>query len=241
MGNVAASGGYYIAMDSDRIFALPNTVTGSIGVFGVKLDFSGFLSQYGITREFISTGTLTASYDPTHPLTKPMKDNFTRNVDRYYDYFKSIVAEGRGLSMDRVEEIAQGKVFTGEQAKVLALVDELGGLNKAIAYAQRKYTGGDATVEVWPKPKTLYERLWSAKKVADADQDDDASLSRVLYSLLSLFQADSMQTEPVSLPSQGLLLTMDEDLALKYVLRECMGKSAPPAVVPLLPPPDFWA
>lgn len=240
MGNVAASGGYYIATDCDRVFALPNTVTGSIGVFGVKLDFAKMAAQYGITRQFISTGTLSAMYDPLCPITKPMKKNFQQNVDRYYHYFKTIVAEGRGLSMEAVEEVAQGRVWTGEQGCRIGLVDELGGLNRAIAYAQRNYTGGDAVVESWPKPKTMYERLMSAKKNTDAD-DTPSSLISALW--LALFESDSKQIlkqgSAGNLFSSGVVLALDENLALEYALRECLGASTPGKGLPLLPP-DFW-
>lgn len=240
MGNVAASGGYYVATDCDRIFALPTTVTGSIGVFGVKLDFADMAAQYGITRQFISTGTLSSMYDPLSPLTKPMKKNFSRNVDRYYHYFKSIVSEGRGLSMDAVEDVAQGRVWTGDQAKVVGLVDELGGLSRAIAYAQRNYTSGDAIVESWPKPKSLLERLMGAKKAADTEET--SSIVTALW--LALFQSDSnrilnQQGSPMNLFSSGVVLAMDENLALEYALRECLGTSAARSAVPLLPA-DFW-
>jgi len=242
MGNVAASGGYYVATDCDRIFALPNTVTGSIGVFGVKLDFAEMAAQYGITRQYISTGTHSNTYDPLSPMTKPMKRNFERNVDRYYHYFKSIVSEGRGLSMEAVEEVAQGRVWTGEQAKVNGLVDELGGLHRAIAYAQRNYTGGAAKVEVWPKPKSMYERLMDAKKSMDTEPDDKASLISALW--LALFQSDSKRIldnqGSVNLFSSGVVLAMDENLALEYALRECLGTTVLSSKgVPLLPP-NFW-
>ena len=240
MGNVAASGGYYIATNCDRIFALPNTVTGSIGVFGIKLDFAKMAAQYGITRQYISTGTHSNTYDPLSPLSKPMKRNFERNVDRYYHYFKTIVSEGRGLSMEAVEDIAQGRVWTGEQAKVIGLVDELGGLNRAIAYAQRNYTGGDAMVEAWPKPKSMVERLMNAKKATDTESEDKSSIISALW--LALFQSDSnriLGKGSSNLFSSGVVLAMDENLALEYALRECVGSSTPRSGMPLLPP-DFW-
>jgi protease-4 len=228
MGNVAASGGYYIAMDCDRIFALPNTITGSIGVYGVKLDFAQMAAQYGVTRHYISTGQHSATYDAFHPLTRPMRDNFTRNVDRTYQYFKSIVSEGRGLSMEAVEDLAEGRVWTGEQAKAIGLVDELGGQSRAIAYAQRNYTCGDAVVEVWPKPKSLSERLLKSSDFVSAEVEK-ASLLQAVW--LALFKEDLKQTVPVdrgslNLPSSGLVLAVDENLALKYCLREFMGTSA---------------
>lgn len=239
MGNVAASGGYYIATDCDRIFALPNTITGSIGVFGVRLDFAQMAAQYGITRHFVSTGSLSSMYDPLCPMNKAMKRNFARNVDHYYHYFKSIVSEGRGLAMDAVEEVAQGRVWTGEQAKVNGLVDELGGLHRAIAYAQRTYTSGDAAVEVWPKPKSMYERLMDAKKATDPDSDEAASIIGALW--LALFQSDSDQfimdhQRSGNLLSSGMILAMDENVALEYALHDAKMLQKQ---MPLLPA-DFW-
>lgn len=240
MGNVAASGGYYIATNCDRIFSLPTTVTGSIGVFGIKLDFAQMAGQYGITRQYISTGTHSNTYDPLSPLTKPMKRNFERNVDRYYHYFKTIVSEGRRLPMESVEEIAQGRVWTGEQAKVIGLVDELGGLHRAIAYAQRNYTGGDAVVEAWPKPKSMYERLMNAMKSTETESDDKSSIISALW--LALFQSNSnhiLGRGSVNLVSSGVVLALDENLALEYALREYLGSSTRRSGMPLLPP-DFW-
>lgn len=240
MANVAASGGYYIATDCDRIFALPNTVTGSIGVLGVKLDFAEMAAQYGVTRHYISTGQHTATYDPFHPLTRPMRVNFARQVDRYYHYFKSIVSQGRGLSMEAVEDLAEGRVWTGEQAKGIGLVDELGGLNRAVAYAQRNYTSGEAVLEVWPKPKSLSERLLKSSETVSSEIDK-TSLLQALW--LALFQEDLKRTMSadqgmLNLPTSGLVLAVDENHALQFCLREFMGTSTP-QIAPLLPP-DFW-
>ena len=240
MGNVAASGGYYIATDCDRIFALPNTVTGSIGVIGVKLDFAEMAAQYGVTTHYISTGQHTATYDLFHPLTKPMRDNFTRQVDRYYHYFKSIVSQGRGLSMEAVEDIAEGRVWTGDQAKGVGLVDELGGLDRAVAYARRNYTSGQAVLEVWPKPKTLSRKLM---KNIESVSTDVGKTSHLEALWLALSQEDPKQIMPsdqgmLHLPTSGLMLAVDENHALQFCLQEVVRTSAP-QVAPLLPP-DFW-
>mmetsp|Transcript_22047 Transcript_22047/g.31996 ORF Transcript_22047/g.31996 Transcript_22047/m.31996 type:complete len:782 (-) Transcript_22047:600-2945(-) len=160
LSNTAASGGYYVAANADRIFALPTTVTGSIGVFGIKLDMSELASSYGVKFDCISTGIHSTANGPFQPLTKKMEMNFSRNVDRVYDQFKQVVASGRSLDLDYVQLVAQGRVWTGEQAKEIGLVDELGGISRAISYAKRNHTSdGDADVEMWPKRKTLMEKI----------------------------------------------------------------------------------
>jgi protease-4 len=236
MGNVAASGGYYVAVDCDRIFALPNTVTGSIGVFGVKLDLTDFASRYGVQVDTVVSGggPHTFTYSPFHPLTKPMKENFARNVDRYYDRFKAIVANGRGLSLEQVEDLAQGRVWTGEQAKKIGLVDELGGLDRALAYAKRKYAGGDdALVEVWPKCKSMWDRLLAAVSEDDAKAtkekavailgallDFDMPTANPVGNQVDLFAGQFPSTVPSS--ASGVMLTADENLAVRTILLDCL-------------------
>lgn len=169
-GNVAASGGYYISTMADRVFASNKTVTGSIGVFGVRADLTGLAAQYGIRAQHIPAGDLSGSFASLYPMTKKMKQNYNACIDRYYDGFKSVVSEGRGLSMDDVEAIAQGRVWSGEQAKGNGLVDEIGGLYRAIAYARRNYTdtASEAEVVVWPKKQSVFEKLMEAQKDSDS-------------------------------------------------------------------------
>ena len=124
MGNYAASGGYYIATNSKRVFAQPTTLTGSIGVFLVKFDASEWANSYGIGSDYHPHGSQGAAHLPLTPLTQGMKDNLERLSLGFYDYFKSIVAVGRSLTAEEVEKIAQGRVWTGEQAKEIGLVGE---------------------------------------------------------------------------------------------------------------------
>ena len=163
-GNVSASGGYYIASHADRIFASKKTVTGSIGVFGIRPDFTDFVARYGISCEHISSGDYSATLSPFHPMTRKMKENFAQSIDRYYKQFKGVVASGRSLPVDKVEEIGQGRVWTGNQAKGNGLVDEIGGLYRALAHAKRCYTSGDAEIVVYPKKHSLLERLAEASE-----------------------------------------------------------------------------
>ena len=122
MGSYEASGGYYIATNSKRIFAQPTTLTGSIGVFLVKFDASNWAKSYGIRSDYHPHGSHGATAHPLAPLTPGMKDNLERLALGFYDYFKQIVADARSLNLDEVENVAQGRVWTGEQAKEVGLV-----------------------------------------------------------------------------------------------------------------------
>ena len=177
-GNVSASGGYYISANSERIFASPTTITGSIGVIMLRTDLRALAKQWGVTFDSISTSSLSGSFDPFYPINTKMKDNFANYTDRSYKHFKEIVSEGRGLSMNDVEQIAQGRVWTGTQAKDIGLVDELGGLDRAVAYCQRNFTeSGQAKVVSWPPKKTIFQALVDSRKKGGDDEDlGDAEL-----------------------------------------------------------------
>ena len=136
MGNVAASGGYYISCAADYIFADPTTITGSIGVFGM-IPYTGKLltNKLGVTFDVAATNE-NANYITTNkPLTPYQREVIQSSVERVYDHFITKVADGRSLTKEQVDEIGQGRVWTGTQALKIGLVDELGGLKMAIAKA----------------------------------------------------------------------------------------------------------
>lgn len=137
MGNYAASGGYYISCNADRIFAEPTTITGSIGVFGAMINFKEFTNKMGIHSDVVSTHKNSANYSPFQPLDTTLKNVLTESVENIYTVFLQRVAQGRRMSMEQVDEIAQGRVWTGTDAKRLGLVDEIGGLDDAIHYAAK--------------------------------------------------------------------------------------------------------
>lgn len=135
MGNVAASGGYYIASLADRIFADPMTITGSIGVLAAFPNIRGMTDKIGINAEQVTTHENAMGYSVFEPISKGFKKSTTSSIEKIYHTFKSRVAEGRSLSMETVEEIAQGRVWSGKDAVEIGLVDTLGGLQEAIAAA----------------------------------------------------------------------------------------------------------
>lgn len=238
MGNYCASGGYYIATGCKRIFALPTTITGSIGVFAVKFDLTGLAKKYGISVQHITTGPYSASYHPFQPLNPLVKSNFTREVDRMYDYFKSIVSESRGLDLKEVETLAQGKIWTGGEAKENGLIDELGGLERAISYARRVYTKGGGTVERWPKSEGWFTALTRIIFSGDAGATQKvAAMLRVLSEDISYpmesqnaneydsakFLIQSVIEDPTRAEFMrlgGISLTMDENAAMTHLITE---------------------
>jgi protease-4 len=160
MGTYAASGGYWISAYGDRIFAEPTTITGSIGVFGIQFDVQKLASDFGITFDSVKTGKFADALTISRPKTDEELAVFQRMVDWIYGEFISKVAEGRKLDRDRVEEIAQGRVWSGAEALNLGLVDELGGLDAAIAHAadQAGLDGNYRLVE-FPRQKDLLEAI----------------------------------------------------------------------------------
>ena len=135
MGNVAASGGYYIACLADRIFADPMTITGSIGVLAAFPNIRGMTNKIGINAEQVSTHENAMGYSVFEPLSDGFKKSTRASIEKIYHTFKSRVSEGRSLTMDVVEEIAQGRVWSGKDALEIGLIDALGGLEDAIASA----------------------------------------------------------------------------------------------------------
>lgn len=135
MGNVAASGGYYISCAANKIIAEPNTLTGSIGIFGMFPNASGLFGKLALTTDIVKTNTFSDLGDLSRPMTGSEKALLQGYVERGYQTFLSRCAEGRGMTTEEINAIGQGRVWTGEQAKERGLVDELGGIELAISTA----------------------------------------------------------------------------------------------------------
>ena len=160
MGSYAASGGYWISTFGDRIFAEPNTITGSIGVFGIEPNFQKLANDHGVTFDSVKTGKFADAFTLSRPKTDEELAVFQRLVDWIYSQFVAKVAEGRKLSLARVEEIAQGRVWSGVEAKNIGLVDEIGGLDAAIKYAGKQANMGEhfRTTE-YPRSRNISEAI----------------------------------------------------------------------------------
>ena len=137
MGNYAASGGYYIACNANTIFAQRNTITGSIGVFGILPNFSQLTKKIGINIEQVKTHENAAQYSPFVPMEENFKTVTLESIEQVYKTFVSHVAQGRKMNFAAVDSIAQGRVWSGTEALKIGLVDKIGGLNAAIAEAAR--------------------------------------------------------------------------------------------------------
>ena len=135
MGDYAASGGYYISMGSDRIFAEPGTLTGSIGVFGGKINPSAAMEEYGLDFHTYQRGSYATLFSSSHDFDDAGRAKFRTFLNGFYDIFVEKAAEGRGMTREDLHAVAQGRVWTGEQALERGLVDELGSLDDAIAAA----------------------------------------------------------------------------------------------------------
>ena len=181
MGNYAASGGYWISAKGDYIFADATTLTGSIGVFGTFPNAQGFLNdKIGLTFDVAKTNENADFGTITQPLTEFQYGKLQENVVKTYDQFTKRVAEGRGLRQTYVDSIGQGRVWAGVDAIEIGLVDQLGDMEDAIAYAAEKANlGSDYKVTEWPKQKDFTTRLMESLSGSDADKLDAAMRSKL--------------------------------------------------------------
>ena len=164
-GDVAASGGYYIACGADSIFAQPNTITGSIGVFGIIPNMKGFFNnKLGITFDGVKTAEYADAGAVYRPLNEKEKAIVQNSVDRIYLQFKQRVAEGRKKDINYVDSIAQGRVWSGEDALRLGLVDRLGTLDDAVRAAAKLAKTDDYRLREYPESKSWFNELLGKEK-----------------------------------------------------------------------------
>ncbi|MBD0378264.1 MAG: S49 family peptidase, partial [Flavisolibacter sp.] len=151
-GDVAASGGYYMGCGADSIFALPNTITGSIGVFGIIPNMQGFFNdKLGVTFDGVKTAPYADAGAIYRPMNEQEKKFAQQSVDRIYLQFKQRVAQGRKKDINYIDSIAQGRVWSGEDAVAIGLVDKLGGLQDAIDCAARLAKTKDYRLREYPE------------------------------------------------------------------------------------------
>lgn len=163
MSDLAASGGYYISAGADRIFANPNTITGSIGVFGIIPNFGGFMeNKLGITFDRVKTNEHSDLATGTHELDPVQYEAIQDQVNEIYQTFLQLVADGRGMTKEEVDEIAQGRVWSGKQALEIGLVDELGNLDAAVEYAAEMAELEDYDIKSLPELKDPFEEFFKS-------------------------------------------------------------------------------
>jgi len=162
MSDLGASGGYYIAMGADAIVAQPATLTGSIGVVFGKFTTGGTYEKLGVGIEPVSEGRFAEIYSPVTRFSDAERAKVQEHVDAIYEQFVTKAAEGRQTTRDRLHEVAQGRVWTGRQALEHGLIDEVGGLGRAIALAKEKAgidPGDEVELVIYPRPKGFFELL----------------------------------------------------------------------------------
>jgi protease-4 len=208
MGEVAASGGYYIAAPADTIVAQPNTITGSIGIFGILFNVQELVNdKLGVTTDVVSTGELSDFGNMARPLTEVERTIIQSSVEDGYETFISRVAEGRGMHPDSVRKVASGRVWTGTQAKARGLVDVLGGLDTAIGIAAAKIKAGeDYRVVYYPEKKPWFEELM----VSFSDQVQVRILKTQLGDQYPLYQKIQKLKN-----YQGVQVRMPQEIVIK--------------------------
>lgn len=163
MGNVAASGGYYIAIGADTVVASPNTVTGSIGIFNLMFNAEELYNdKLGIRFESLPTHEYSDLFNLTRPLTSSEARVMQKNIENGYESFLNVVAESRGMTRDEVHEVAQGRVWTGEAALEAGLIDLVGDLDYAIGIAAEMAEIEEYNLDIYPKRKDLFESLFGS-------------------------------------------------------------------------------
>jgi protease-4 len=177
MGDVAASGGYYIATPADTIFAEPNTITGSIGVFAVVPGLHNAMkNKLGITFDTVRTGRYSTGFSLNYDFNADEQKYFQENVDHIYDNFLGVVAEGRKMSKEKVHEIAQGRVWTGIKAKEIGLVDKMGSLSDAIACASRMAGISEYKIKEYPISKEPLQQF--VEQLMGNEDEEESMLSK---------------------------------------------------------------
>lgn len=168
MGNYAASGGYYIACNANTIFAQRNTITGSIGVFGILPNFSQLTKKIGINIEQVKTHENAAQYSPFVPIDENFKAVTLESIEQVYKTFVNHVAQGRKMNFAAVDSIAQGRVWSGTEALKIGLVDKIGGLNAAIAEAARLSKTQNYSTQNYPEYEKDLEDVFSKMPFANS-------------------------------------------------------------------------
>lgn len=217
MGDVAGSGGYFVAMAADKIVAQPGTITASIGVLGGKMLTSGLWDKVGLSWDEVHQGNNATMFTGTRDYTPAEWARFEAWLDRVYVDFTGKVADGRKLPKEKVLEIAKGRIWSGQDAKNLGLVDELGGYDTALKLARKAAgipDGEDVKIVVYPRPKTFFQSLLRRQ---GADNSDKEAVGQTLARILETVQPVARQLDAAGINRK------DQDDVLRMPLLE-VGK-----------------
>jgi protease-4 len=208
-GEVAGSGGYYVAAPADKIVAEPATLTGSIGVLAGKLVIAGLLQKIGVSFDSAERGANAGMFSAMHDFSPEARQRLDAFLDLTYRGFKEHVAAGRHLSADQVEAIAKGRVWSGEEAKAKGLVDELGGFGVALRLAKEAAklpVDKEVKLAVFPRDRGTLERVYD--RLANPDRDNDAGRPSTLQRALATL--DAVITRVDALAAEAVVLRMPE-------------------------------
>ena len=173
MSDVAASGGYYIAMTGDPVLAYPNTVTGSIGVIYGKVNLRGLYDKLGIQKQYLTRGRFADIDTDYRPLSEEGREKLREGIDETYRNFLEVVSDGRSRDVEEIAPIAEGRTWMGLQALENGLVDELGGLDRAVELIKEKAEippSEDVRVITYPRRRSLVEYLFLEREVSLIDR-----------------------------------------------------------------------
>ncbi|HSZ63303.1 MAG TPA: signal peptide peptidase SppA [Terriglobales bacterium] len=203
MGNLAGSGGYFVAMAADKIVAEPGTITASIGVLGGKMLTSGLWDKVGLSWDEVHQGENATMFTGTEDYTPAEWARFEAWLDRVYVDFTSKVADGRKLSKDKVLEIAKGRIWSGQDAKNLGLVDELGGYDMALKLAKRAAgvpADEEVRVVVYPRPKGFWESEFGWRT---PDNSEKEAVGQAMARILEEVQPVARQLDAAGIKTRG--------------------------------------
>ena len=213
MGNLAGSGGYFVAMAADKIVAQPGTITASIGVLGGKMLTSGLWDKVGLSWDEVHQGSNATMFTGTHDYTPAEWGRFEAWLDRVYVDFTSKVAEGRKLPKEKVLEIAKGRIWSGQDAKNLGLVDELGGYDTALNLAKKAARipeSDDVKIVVYPRPKSLWQSMIER---STPDNSDKEGVGQTVAKILEIVQPVARQLNATGITGKG----RDQDDVLRMM------------------------
>ncbi len=211
MGNLAGSGGYFVAMAADKIVAEPGTITASIGVLGGKMLTSGLWDKVGLSWDEVHQGENATMFTGTEDYTPAEWARFEAWLDRVYLDFTSKVAEGRKLPKEKVLEIAKGRIWSGQDAKNLGLVDELGGYDTALRLAKRAAgvpESDEVKVVVYPRPKSLFQSVIDRRGPENSDKE---AVRQTLARVFQMVQPVARQLNAIGLRTKDA----DQDEVLR--------------------------
>jgi protease-4 len=207
MGDVAGSGGYYVAAAADKIVAEPATLTGSIGVLAGKLVVADLLKKVGVSTDSVQIGANAAMFSPTADFSARAHSRLGAFLDETYRGFKDHVATGRHMTQEEVERVAKGRVWSGEDAKARGLVDELGGYELALRLAKQAANLAPAapiTLTVFPREETLPELIYNRLSGKEREREDGSISSGAIERSLKAVQPLLQRLETI-LDTPGVL------------------------------------